>query len=164
MQSDVNEVCPLLPPIAEPVSAKDSRAIGQERGESFYKMCLEYAQTKWIKGLPAQALLQLNRAMSADLTGDEEYLQLFYDQVFPKMKEYKPDFILVSAGFDAHRDDPLASLNLTEHTYMVLTSELKKLANMFSEGRIISMLEGGYDLNALSSSVLEHLSIFQSED
>ena len=77
MQSDVNEVCPLLPPIAEPVRAKDSRAIGQERGESFYKMCLEYAQTKWIKGLPAQALLQLNRAMSADLTGDEEYLQRY---------------------------------------------------------------------------------------
>ena len=80
------------------------------------------------------------------------------------MEEYKPDFILVSAGFDAHRDDPLASLNLTEHAYRVLTSELKKLANMFSEGRIISMLEGGYDLNALSSSVLEHLSIFQSEE
>ena len=97
-------------------------------------------------------------------TGDDEYLHIFYDQVFPKMEEYKPDFILVSAGFDAHRDDPLASLNLTEHAYRVLTGELKKLANMFSKGRIISMLEGGYDLNALSSSVLEHLSIFQSED
>jgi len=97
-------------------------------------------------------------------TGDDEYLHIFYDQVFPKMEEYKPDFILVSAGFDAHRDDPLASLNLTEHAYRVLTSELKKLANMFSKGRIISMLEGGYDLNALSSSVLEHLSIFQSEN
>ena len=80
------------------------------------------------------------------------------------MEEYKPDFILVSAGFDAHRDDPLASLNLTEHTYKVLTSELKKLAEKFAEGRIISMLEGGYDLNALSSSVREHLNILQSED
>ena len=81
-----------------------------------------------------------------------------------KTRHYKPDFILVSAGFDAHKDDPLAALNLTEHAYRVLTSELKKLANMFSEGRIISMLEGGYDLKALSSSVLEHLRIFQSED
>ena len=77
MPSYVNEVCPLLPSIEKPVSAKDSRAIGQERGESFYRMCLEYAQTKWIKGLPAQALLQLNRAMSTDLSGDEEYLQQY---------------------------------------------------------------------------------------
>jgi len=77
MQSKVNEVCPLLPPIAKSVSAKDSIAIGKERGESFYRMCLEYAQTKWIKGLPAQALLQLNRAMSADLTGKEKYLHQY---------------------------------------------------------------------------------------
>ncbi len=77
MPPDVNEACPLLPSIEKPVSAKDSRAIGQERGESFYRMCLQYAQTKWIKGLPAQALLQLNRAMSADLSGDEEYLQQY---------------------------------------------------------------------------------------
>ena len=80
------------------------------------------------------------------------------------MEEYKPEFILVSAGFDAHRDDPLASINLTEHAYMVLTAEIKKLAERFAEGRIISMLEGGYDLNALSSSVFEHLNILQSED
>jgi len=97
-------------------------------------------------------------------TGDEEYLQIFYDQVHPKMEEYKPEFILVSAGFDAHRDDPLASLNLTENAYMVLTSEVKKLAEKFAGGRIISILEGGYDLNALSSSVREHLHVLQSED
>tara|TARA_B100000945_G_scaffold301906_1_gene285074 strand:- start:1888 stop:2835 length:948 start_codon:yes stop_codon:yes gene_type:complete len=97
-------------------------------------------------------------------TGDEEYLQIFYDKVLPKMEEYKPDFILVSAGFDAHIDDPLAALNLTENAYIVLTTELKKLAEKFAEGRIISMLEGGYHLNALSSSVREHLNILQSED
>jgi len=97
-------------------------------------------------------------------TRDEEYLQIFFDQVHPKMEEYKPDFILVSAGFDAHRDDPLASLNLTEHAYVVLTIELKKLAERFAEGRIMSMLEGGYDLNALSSSVKDHLDILRSEN
>ena len=96
--------------------------------------------------------------------GDEEYLQTFYDQVQPKLEEYRPDFILVSAGFDAHRDDPLAALNLTEQTFSKLTFELKQLAERHAGGRIMSMLEGGYDLNALSSSVREHLTILQSED
>ncbi len=96
-------------------------------------------------------------------TEDEEYLKIFYDKVYPKMEEYKPEFVLVSAGFDAHKDDPLASLNLTEYTYKILTIEIKKLADRFAEGRIISMLEGGYNLNALSSSVWEHLNILQSE-
>ena len=77
MPPDVNEDCPLLPSIEKPVSAKDSRAIGQERGESFYRMCLKYAQTKWVKGFPAQALLQLNRAMSADLSDSGEYLKRY---------------------------------------------------------------------------------------
>ena len=96
--------------------------------------------------------------------GDEEYLQIFYDQVQPKLEEYKPDFVLVSAGFDAHRDDPLASLNLTERTFRELTRELKQLAGQYAGGRILSLLEGGYDLNALSSCVQEHLLILHAED
>jgi acetoin utilization deacetylase AcuC-like enzyme len=96
--------------------------------------------------------------------GDEEYLQIFYDQVQPKLERYKPDFVLVSAGFDAHRDDPLASLNLTELTFRELTKELKQLAEKYAGGRIMSLLEGGYDLNALSSCVQEHLLILHAED
>ncbi len=66
-----------MPRITRAVSAADSRALGKERGEAFYRLCLEYAQTKWMAGLPAQALLQLNRAMSADLQGDERCLADF---------------------------------------------------------------------------------------
>ena len=71
----INSPCPLLPEISRPVCAADSRALGRERGEAFYKLCLEYAQSKWMAGLPAQSLLQLNRAMSAELLGDEQLLQ-----------------------------------------------------------------------------------------
>ena len=92
---------------------------------------------------------------------DEEYLQTYYAQVQPKLIEYNPDFVLVSAGFDAHRDDPLASLNLTERTFRELTKELKLLAEQSAGGRMVSILEGGYDLNALSSSAHEHLMIIQ---
>ena len=94
---------------------------------------------------------------------DKEYLQIFFENVKPKLLEFSPDFVLISAGFDAHQDDPLASLNLTEMTFKVLTKELKLLAEKTAGGRLISLLEGGYDLNALSLCVSEHLKILQSD-
>ena len=95
---------------------------------------------------------------------DAEYLQIFSTDVNPKLEEYNPDFVLISAGFDAHRDDPLASLNLTESTFKKLSFELKRLAEQTAGGRMLSMLEGGYDLNALSSCVSEHLQILASDE
>lgn len=95
---------------------------------------------------------------------DVEYLQCFYTEVKPKLTEYNPDFVLISAGFDGHRDDPLASLNLTESTFRELSLELKGLAEQTAGGRILSMLEGGYDLNALSSCVREHLLILAADE
>lgn len=70
-----NPPCPLLPPIDRALTAADSRELGSDRGEAFYAFCHRYAQSKWMSGLPAQALLQLNRAMSADLRGDEPVLE-----------------------------------------------------------------------------------------
>ena len=96
--------------------------------------------------------------------GDEEYMQIFYNQALPTLMEYKPDFVLISAGFDAHLDDPLASLNLTERTFKELTRELKKVAEQYAGGRIMSLLEGGYNLNALASSVQEHILVLNAED
>ena len=95
---------------------------------------------------------------------DAEYLQIFSTDVKPKLEEYNPDFVLISAGFDAHRDDPLASLNLTESTFKKLSFELKRLAEQIAGGRMLSILEGGYDLNALSSCVSEHLQILASDE
>ena len=95
---------------------------------------------------------------------DAEYLQIFSTDVKPKLEEYNPDFVLISAGFDAHRDDPLASLNLTESTFKKLSFELKRLAEQTAGGRILSILEGGYNLNALSSCVSEHLQILASDE
>ena len=69
MPLELNEPCPFLPKIVKKITASDSRALGDSKGLDFYKLCLEYSQSKWMEGLPAQALLQLNRAMSADLNG-----------------------------------------------------------------------------------------------
>ena len=70
----VNQPCPFLPKIRKKITASDSKALRNNKGLSFYKLCLRYSQSKWMEGLPAQALLQLNRAMSADLVGDEKFL------------------------------------------------------------------------------------------
>jgi acetoin utilization deacetylase AcuC-like enzyme len=75
----------------------------------------------------------------------------------PAIEAHKPDMIFISAGFDAHTDDLMGELNLTEEDYLWVTRLIKKLANSHSEGRIVSSLEGGYDLQALAASTHVHL-------
>ena len=75
------------------------------------------------------------------------------------METHQPNLILISAGFDAHRDDPLAHINLDEGDFAWVTQEIAALAEQFSQGRIVSTLEGGYDLQALADSTLAHLEV-----
>lgn len=88
---------------------------------------------------------------------DQVYLKIFKDTLIPAAKKFTPDFILISAGFDAHQNDPLAGMNLTEHGYAALTTVIKDFAINVCQGRIISLLEGGYNLNVLAKSVEFHL-------
>jgi len=76
---------------------------------------------------------------------------------FPALRSYAPDLLFVSAGFDAHADDPLASLELVEGDFAWVTRELVNIAGETSQGRVISMLEGGYDLPALGRSAAAHV-------
>ena len=71
--------------------------------------------------------------------------------------KFKPEIILISAGFDAHTRDPLANINLESEDFYEITKRIVDLANIHSEGRVISFLEGGYDLLALSESIKHHL-------
>ena len=73
------------------------------------------------------------------------------------VQQHKPDIIFISAGFDAHRDDPLAEINLLEDDYRWITGMIVDLANSHAEGRIVSTLEGGYNLESLASSALVHV-------
>lgn len=75
----------------------------------------------------------------------------------PAIRNFQPEMIFISAGFDAHRDDPLAALNLHDEDYYWITSLIKDLADRYSDNRIMSILEGGYDLNALARSAVQHL-------
>lgn len=90
--------------------------------------------------------------------GDDEYLKAFELQIGPAVLAFVPDFILISAGFDAHRDDPLAGMRVTEEGYRAMTERVKTWARTFCKGRIVSCLEGGYNLDALGRSVDAHVS------
>jgi len=96
--------------------------------------------------------------------GDEEYLDAFTGRVVPALDEFEPQFILVSAGFDAHGDDPLSGTLLTTSAFGKMTELLCGAARRHAGGRIVSFLEGGYDLEALASSVEAHLAEFAAGD
>ena len=89
-------------------------------------------------------------------TNSEEYLNA-YEIVLKKIKEFKPEFILFSAGFDAHKDDPLAQLKLKSKDFYELTKRTLITSKSICNGKIVSILEGGYDLNALKESSEEHV-------
>jgi acetoin utilization deacetylase AcuC-like enzyme len=75
------------------------------------------------------------------------------------VSQFKPDFILISAGFDVHRDDPLAQLLVTDDGFAEMTQLVKSLAETYCRGRVVSCLEGGYNLSALARSVGRHLEV-----
>lgn len=100
----------------------------------------------------------LNCPMKAG-SNEADYLQVFKTEIVPVLNTYRPELILISAGFDAHRDDPLANINLTEYSFGIFTEILSEVAAKYSDNKIVSVLEGGYNLNALSKSVQKHLEI-----
>ncbi|MDC0519441.1 histone deacetylase family protein [Candidatus Pelagibacter ubique] len=89
-------------------------------------------------------------------TTSEEYLNA-YEFVLNKIKEFKPEFILLSAGFDAHKDDPLAQLQLESKDFYKITKRTLELSKKYCDGKVVSILEGGYDLQALQESTEMHV-------
>jgi acetoin utilization deacetylase AcuC-like enzyme len=98
----------------------------------------------------------INLPMAAG-AGDREYFAAFRDRIIPALDEFRPEFILISAGFDAHEDDPLSSIVLTTSAFRKMTELLKASAEKHCNGKIVSMLEGGYDIHALAESVEAHI-------
>lgn len=90
-------------------------------------------------------------------SGGEVFRAKYREIILPAVKKFAPQLILISAGFDAHKDDPLASLQLEEDDYRWITDELIAIADACCQGRIISALEGGYNLRALAASVAAHV-------
>ena len=89
-------------------------------------------------------------------TESKKFIEIFKKKIINNLNKFKPEIILISAGFDAHKRDPLANINLESKDYYDLTKKITEIANIHCQGRVISFLEGGYDLLALSESIKEH--------
>jgi len=103
---------------------------------------------------------EFNTIVNAPLSagdGGEQFREAFEVVILPRLREFKPDILLISAGFDAHTRDPLANLNLVEADFTWVTQKLMEIADQSAQGRIVSMLEGGYDLQGLSRSAAAHV-------
>ena len=92
----------------------------------------------------------------------KEFLNIFEQKILRPIDKFKPEIILISAGFDAHTRDPLANINLESEDFYEITKQIVNLANIHCKGKVISFLEGGYDLLALSESIKHHLLALKS--
>jgi len=96
--------------------------------------------------------------------GDREMIEAFEREVAPSIEAFRPELILLSAGFDAHRDDPIAEIECTEDAYVHMTRRVLELADRHCEGRVVSVLEGGYRLESLVSSAIAHIRTLQGKE
>ncbi len=95
-------------------------------------------------------------------SGTEAMREAYEDRIFPALEAFRPDFLLISAGFDADYRDPLAGLNWKPEDFGWLTGRLAEIADRACEGRIVSMLEGGYDRAGLSTGVAAHVEMLMA--
>ena len=89
--------------------------------------------------------------------GGQDFREAFRERVLPALDNFKPDFVIISAGFDAHHRDPLANINLEEDDFDWATGKLMDVASRSSDNRLVSLLEGGYDLKGLADSCIAHV-------
>ncbi len=100
----------------------------------------------------------------AAMTGGREMRRVYDTVIFPAVEEFEPELILVSAGFDAHLSDPLANLNWSTDDFSWITGRICEVAERCCHGRVVSTLEGGYDLTALAESVAAHVGVLMEQD
>ena len=97
-------------------------------------------------------------------TDGELYRRVFSDKVLPELDAFKPEMVFISAGFDAHKNDPLAGLNLQAEDFGWITRQIMQVADIHCGGRIVSTLEGGYDLDGLAQSAVAHVNALMRLD
>jgi acetoin utilization deacetylase AcuC-like enzyme len=96
------------------------------------------------------------------MSGSGPFRRALSERVLPALDDFRPRLVIISAGFDAHRSDPLAQLMLEESDYVWVTEQLVELAYRHAEGRLVSTLEGGYDLHALGASAAAHVGVLMA--
>lgn len=108
------------------------------------------------QGSDTRSATMINVPLAAN-SDRKAFQHAFEHEFLPALNQFKPEIIYVSAGFDAHADDPLASMNLVDADYIWMTAFIKSIAKQHSQGRIVSLLEGGYHLPALANAASRHI-------
>ena len=136
--------------------------IFEEDPTVFYFSAHQYPHYPWFSGSSGETGIgagkgtNLNAPLPAG-AGDEQFLRAFDELLAPEMERFLPEFVIVSAGFDAHVDDPLSGTGVTEDGFAGMTRRARQIAGLYANDRLISVLEGGYDLNGLALCVEYHL-------
>jgi acetoin utilization deacetylase AcuC-like enzyme len=117
----------------------------------------------WERGKENGEGFTLNIALDPG-SGDDEYRARFHGMLLPALNAYRPEFVLISAGFDAARGDPLAHMKVTPQGYSWMTARLKEVAERHAGGRLVSCLEGGYNLDMLAESVTLHVEALLADE
>jgi acetoin utilization deacetylase AcuC-like enzyme len=120
------------------------------------RTCYPGTGREWETGSGAGAGFTVNIPMDPG-SGDDDYLRALDSRVLPELDRFKPQILMISAGFDAHRDDPLAHIELSDEGFEQMTRMLVAVADAHCQSRVVSALEGGYNLVALGRSVVRHL-------
>lgn len=135
----------------------------EEDPKVFYASTHQYP---YYPGTGAASEIGIGRGRGATLNcpvpagaSDTAYERAFAEQIIPALDTFKPDAMLISAGFDAHRDDPLAQIELTTEFFGWMTEQLAAVADSHANGRLIAVLEGGYDLRRLGECIAEHIGV-----
>jgi acetoin utilization deacetylase AcuC-like enzyme len=138
-----------------------TQSIFWERGDVFYASWHQYpfypgTGAACEKGTAGGLGATLNCPLPAG-SGDAEYLHAWREQILPALEDYQPELLILSAGFDADARDPLAGLAVTAHGFEMLSREVIEWSDRHCGGRVVSVLEGGYDLTALAEDVTLHV-------
>jgi acetoin utilization deacetylase AcuC-like enzyme len=134
-----------------------TQAMFERDAEAFYASTHEYPLYPGTGAAEERGVGNIVNAPLAPGSGSREFRAAFERLILPALDAFAPDFLLISAGFDGHRDDPLATLALTEDDYAWVTRALVAAARRHCGDRIVSTLEGGYDLQALAASACAHV-------
>ncbi len=127
------------------------------RGQSEVLLCSSFQHPFYPDtGVPGKHDNMINIGLPAGSSG-EQFRQLIEQQWLPELEAFQPELIFISAGFDGHREDDMSDLDFVEEDFAWVTREVKKIADKFAQGRIVSTLEGGYAMSALGRSVASHI-------
>jgi len=139
-----------------------TQAAFEADGSLFYASTHQYPLYPGTGGLSETGVGNIVNAPLRPMSGSSQFRSALTQRVLPALDAFRPELVVVSAGFDAHKNDPLAQLMLDEGDYTWVTERLLEIAYRHAEGRLVSTLEGGYDLAALASSTAAHVRVLMS--